>query len=138
MRRQGMNWITQVKRLAIYLRDDLACVYCGKGIEQEDVRLSLDHIITCHATKIKSRGKRKENNHATNLVTCCYTCNSSRGNDTIGEWAKAIEKMRHLESGKILGDIKELTRRELPRIQARKIIARRGSVAKAIAAMGKK
>jgi hypothetical protein len=136
MRSQGMNWITQEKRLAIYLRDDLACVYCGKGIEQEGIRLSLDHIVTCKAAKAK--GKRKENNHQTNLVTCCYSCNSSRGSDPIQVWAKFVEKMHHLESGKILGDIKELTRRELPRIQARKIIARRGSVAKAIAAMGKK
>ena len=30
---QGMNWIRQDKRLAIYLRDGLACAWCGNGVE---------------------------------------------------------------------------------------------------------
>ncbi len=42
---QGMNWITQKKRLAIYLRDGMACAWCGKGVE-ENMTLSLDHLKT--------------------------------------------------------------------------------------------
>lgn len=34
-RTQGMNWIRKDKRLAIYMRDGMACVYCG---------LTLDHL----------------------------------------------------------------------------------------------
>ncbi|KKK72946.1 hypothetical protein LCGC14_2898780, partial [marine sediment metagenome] len=30
---QGMNWIRPEKRLAIYLRDGLACCYCGATVE---------------------------------------------------------------------------------------------------------
>jgi hypothetical protein len=67
---QGMNWIRPVKRLAIYLRDGMACCYCGAGVEQ-GAKLTLDHL------KAYSNGG---SNNATNLVTCCAICNSSRGN----------------------------------------------------------
>jgi 5-methylcytosine-specific restriction endonuclease McrA len=40
---QGMNWIRQEKRLAIYLRDGLACGYCGDSVEN-GAKLSLDHL----------------------------------------------------------------------------------------------
>ena len=40
---QGMNWIKPAKRLALYLRDGLACAYCGDGIE-DGIRLTLDHL----------------------------------------------------------------------------------------------
>ena len=66
---QGMNWITQKKRLAIYLRDGLACAYCGASVET-GAQLSLDHLIP------HSEGGT---NHESNLVTCCSRCNSSRG-----------------------------------------------------------
>lgn len=42
-RSQGMNWIRPTTRLAIYLRDGLACVYCGQALE-DGVQLTLDHI----------------------------------------------------------------------------------------------
>lgn len=67
---QGMNWIRPEKRLAIYLRDGLACCYCGDAIEQ-GATLTLDHIVA------HSRGGRNE---AANLVTCCKRCNGARGN----------------------------------------------------------
>jgi hypothetical protein len=41
---QGMNWISQHKRLAIYLRDGLACCYCGDSI-MEDAKLTGEQII---------------------------------------------------------------------------------------------
>jgi len=75
----GMNWIRQEKRLAIYLRDGLACVYCGAALET-GAQFSLDHL-TPH-----SQGG---NNQPTNLVTCCSRCNSSRRNRPIAEFAQA-------------------------------------------------
>ena len=46
---QGMNWLRPEKRLAIYIRDGLACAYCGEGIE-DGATLTLDHLIpTCKA-----------------------------------------------------------------------------------------
>ena len=43
----GSKWIRPDKRLAIYLRDGLACAYCGDSVE-EGAKLSLDHL-TCHS-----------------------------------------------------------------------------------------
>ena len=32
-RTHGMNWLPKARRLAIYLRDGLACAYCGASVE---------------------------------------------------------------------------------------------------------
>jgi len=78
---QGSKQIRLQKRLAIYLRDNMSCVYCGVGIEQDDsIRLSLDHITP------RSKGG---SNSKTNLVTCCGRCNSSRGYRTFRDFAIA-------------------------------------------------
>lgn len=69
-RPQGRKWIRDAKRLAIYLRDGLACVWCNLGVEQ-GVRLSLDHW-----RPTVSGGT----NEARNLVTACHQCNSRRQN----------------------------------------------------------
>ena len=69
----GMNWIRQEKRLAIYARDGFACVYCGKTAE-DGTKLSLDHIIPA------SHGG---NNEANNLITACVNCNCKRGDTDI-------------------------------------------------------
>ena len=56
----------------MYLRDGLACAYCGKGVEafNNGNRLTLDHL------KPRSDGGQNE---TTNLITCCLSCNSRRG-----------------------------------------------------------
>ena len=64
-----MNWIRKEKRLAIYLRDGLACAYCGESVE-DGAKLTLDHL------KAHNHGG---SNDADNLVTCCHRCNSARG-----------------------------------------------------------
>lgn len=65
---QGSKWITPVKRLAIYHRDGLCCVYCGSTVE-EGAFLTLDHITPCELGG---------SNEATNLITACRSCNSSK------------------------------------------------------------
>ena len=75
---QGMNWIRPEKRLAIYLRDGLACCYCGESVEN-GAKLTLDHIIP------HSQGGK---NDAINLVTACHRCNSSRGDRTVYQFAE--------------------------------------------------
>lgn len=72
-RKEGGKWIKQNMRLAIYIRDDFSCVYCGS---QEN--LSLDHV-----TPYSKGGDDKHNN----LVTSCCRCNSSRGNKSIFDFA---------------------------------------------------
>lgn len=84
-RYQGSKWIRPEKRQAIYLRDGEKCVYCG-----QEERLTLDHL-----RPVQKGG----NNGATNLVTCCLSCNSKRGNKSWKAFAteeaiRKIEKTR--------------------------------------------
>lgn len=120
----GMNWIRQEKRLAIYLRDGLACVYCGAKVE-EGAKLSLDHVTP------DSKGGT---NDATNLVTCCSRCNSSRGNRSISKFAAAVASyLNHGATAEdIIKHVRRTTKRILPMAEAKTLIARRGSVAQAL------
>lgn len=123
---QGMNWIRQDKRLAIYLRDGCACVYCGATVEAGAV-LSLDHVVAHSKT---------ENNDAANLVTCCKRCNDSKGARSTPKFAAAVAAyMNHgvtVES--ILAHVRNCQRRSLApyREEAKALIARRGSAAAAL------
>ena len=121
-----MNWITPHKRLAIYLRDGFACCYCGLAIE-DGVRLTLDHLRP-HA----SGGSNKE----TNLVTCCHTCNSSRG---ARSWklfaAKVAGYVNHgVTDAQIIAHIDTTRRRKLDPAAAKAMIDARGGFSSALAA----
>ena len=75
----GGKWIRPEKRLAIYLRDEFHCVYCGQNLHNADAfNITLDHV------KTRSAGG---NNSETNLITACRSCNSARGDKKINEWA---------------------------------------------------
>jgi 5-methylcytosine-specific restriction endonuclease McrA len=113
---QGMNWVRQTTRLALYLRDGLACAYCGVSAE-DGGQLTLDHI------KPHSKGG---DNHTSNLVTCCHQCNTKRGNKSVAKFAQ--DRADH---------VRKCARRELKqyRQEARTLIARRGSVARVLASI---
>lgn len=72
----GGKWLRTNKRLAIYLRDGLSCLYCGSGVE-DGVRLQVDHY-----RRVQDGG----GNRASNLVTACARCNNSKNNLTIRQW----------------------------------------------------
>jgi len=83
--RHGMHWIRDEKRLALYMRDSFACLYCGAGVEDEGVMLSLDHV------------RHRGGNHHTNLVTACMDCNGAKGWKSLNTFLKrlpAAEKVR--------------------------------------------
>ena len=122
---QGMNWIRQEKRLAIYLRDGLACAYCGAGVES-GAQLSLDHLIPHSAGG---------SNHETNLVTCCSRCNSSRGDRPVEEFAQGVAAyLNHgVTADEIVAHVEDCRHRPLPRAEAKQMIARRGSAARVLA-----
>jgi len=119
-----MNWIRPEKRLAIYLRDGLACCYCGEAVE-DGAKLTLDHITPY------SRGG---SNEATNLVTCCHRCNSSRGNRSWRKFAGAVaEYLNHgIKADDIIGHINNARRRVLDISAAKELIARRGGFSAAL------
>lgn len=123
-RNQGMNWITPKKRLAIYLRDGLACVYCSASVEQ-GTKLSLDHL-----TPSSKGGSNKE----TNLVTCCSRCNSSRGDRPWRKFAGTVAS--YVNNGSttetITTFVTKTTRRALPLAQAAELIASRGGFVAAL------
>jgi 5-methylcytosine-specific restriction endonuclease McrA len=74
--KNGSKWIRPEKRLAIYSRDGFCCVYC----RAED-KLSLDHL------QPRELGGSHE---ATNLVTCCVSCNSARKDQAMRVWLKVL------------------------------------------------
>ena len=123
---QGMNWITPCKRLSIYMRDGLACCYCGEGIEQ-GAKLTLDHLV-CH--------KDGGTNEASNLVTACHRCNSSRGSRPWVKFAKQVAGyVNHgVTAGQITRHIRSTVKRTLDVNAAKEMIARRGGFSQALAA----
>jgi hypothetical protein len=79
---RGSKWITPVKRLAIYLRDEFRCVYCGRDLHDAHPReLTLDHLTP--------RCKGGSNEH-TNLITACLNCNSRRQHRGVTQWLRAV------------------------------------------------
>jgi hypothetical protein len=122
---QGMNWIRPEKRLAIYLRDGLACCYCGEGIEQ-DAKLTLDHV-----RPYKSGGS----NEPTNLVTCCHRCNSARGSRSwkVFAWQVANYINHGATAEQIIDHITASRKRSIDVAEAKAIMARRGGFSAALA-----
>lgn len=125
---QGMNWISQTSRLALYLRDGLSCAWCGDSVEN-GAQLSLDHL------KPHIKGGT---NQVTNLVTACKRCNSSRGDRPVTRFAEACAAyLDHSLTGKqIASHVRKQAAKDLTpyRAQARQMIAERGSAAKVLAA----
>lgn len=121
----GMNWIRQEKRLAIYMRDGLACAWCGHTVE-EGAKLTLDHL-TPHC--------KGGSNHETNLVTSCKRCNDSRGARSIKVFARAVaEYLNHgITAKEILSHVVACAARALDKDAAKEMIERRGSAAKVLA-----
>ena len=117
-RHQGMNWIRPAKRLAIYLRDGLACVWCGTAVETGE-GLTLDHL-RCY-----SHGG---GNEAANLVTSCRRCNSSRGTRSVAGFARVVaEYLDHgVQPESIVAHIGRTRRRTLDMTAAHAMMARRG------------
>jgi len=116
---QGSKWIRRERRLAIYMRDGLACAWCGASIE-EGATLSLDHIVP-HA--------KGGSTQSDNLITACRKCNSSRGDRLVIEFCKAVaDYLDHdVTADQIEDHIYECLERPVNIAQARQIITRRGS-----------
>lgn len=120
---QGSKWIRREKRLAIYMRDGMACCYCGEGIE-DGAELSLDHL-RCNA--------RGGSNHETNLVTACKRCNTARGTRPVRTFCHAVaEYLGRTDGQTIERYVRNSSRRALDVAAAKALIAKRGSWAAAL------
>jgi 5-methylcytosine-specific restriction endonuclease McrA len=73
------QWIRAESRLAIYLRDGMACVYCLADLHGADPRdITLDHLVA----KVDGGSNKPEN-----LVTACRSCNCSRQDTPLNRFA---------------------------------------------------
>jgi hypothetical protein len=125
-KRYGMNWIRQEKRLAIYLRDGLACAYCSESAE-DGASLQLDHVLPV---------EKGGTNVAANLVTACARCNQAKADRDLAEFVRATaEYLDHgVDALAIHEHVLDCLKRTLPMDDAKNLIALRGSAAKALAA----
>lgn len=122
----GGNWIKPARRLAVYLRDGLACVYCGAAVE-DGAQLSLDHL------KCNVHGGGNEN---TNIVSACRRCKSSRGTRSVRAFCRVVAAyLNHgITAETIERHVRACAKRALPLDEAKQLLSRRGSVTAAIAA----
>lgn len=122
--KSGSKWIRPERRLALYLRDGLACCYCGEGLEQ-GAQLTLDH---CQA---HSKGG---SNASSSLITACRRCNSSRGARPVATFARTVAEYlgRGTDPAAIVAHVAACRRRVVPIAEAKNLIARRGSYAAAL------
>ncbi len=113
----GSKWIGQERRLAIYLRDGMACCWCGATLE-DDTRLTLDHVIPV------SKGGNNTNG---NLITSCSKCNTSRGNRSVVEFANAVaDYLNHdTDPKRIITHVNNCRRRVVKIKEAKTLMARR-------------
>jgi len=121
---QGSKWITRERRLGIYLRDGLACAYCGQGLE-DGILLTLDHLVPHIAGG---------SNDSANLVTACRTCNSARAERPIEEFAARVAGyLNHgITAESIVKHITTTTQRPVDLAAAKALIAARGSFRNAL------
>lgn len=73
------QWITKERRLALYIRDNFTCSYCGTVLKDAPAsELTLDHLTP------RSEGG---DNKSENLILACRSCNSARGAKAWREYA---------------------------------------------------
>lgn len=127
----GMNWIRKDLRLAVYLRDGMACMWCGSTLE-DGAQLTLDHV-TPHTNG--------GTNEVSNLVTCCHKCNSVRADRPAAEFAAVTAAyLNHgITAAQIMDAITEHTAKAIKayRDEAKQILSRRPSWQDALSSAGK-
>lgn len=112
-RRSGRtsNFIRKVRRIAIYLRDGFACVYCQRTAES-GVKLTLDHL------KPRAKGGSHK---SSNLVTSCTGCNFCRKNRPLSSWAHIRFAFDGVDG--MLSRIRNARRRKVDLAAARRLLA---------------
>ena len=111
---KGSGWLPRWRRLAIYLRDQFTCAYCGRNLSRANPReVTLDHLTP------QCRG---ENHHESNLVTACSTCNFRRQDRP---WKAWVSEVNPALAPELVARISRLRRRVLNAELAKDILAGR-------------
>lgn len=72
--KRSSDWLTKALRLAIYIRDEFTCAYCGTCLrDARPFDITLDHLDP-RSTTLAPAARRNPKR----LVTACRSCNSSR------------------------------------------------------------
>jgi len=119
-----MNWLPPWRRLAIYLRDGLACCWCGLTIE-DGIKFTLDHAIA------RSAGG---DNSSSNLFTSCLSCNARRSDDDVATFALKLSRdfEGEISASEILSHIFQRTHVPIDAAHAKALIKNRGGFSKAL------
>lgn len=112
---RSSKFVTRLTRLAIYLRDNFVCAYCGVNLASAPPNaVTLDHLTP------RSRGG---SNKPANLVTACARCNFTRKATSVRRYATAAAYAR----------INRVRRRALNKALAKAVLT--GAVPRAVAAL---
>lgn len=110
----GNNWIRRDKRLAIYLRDNFRCVYCGKNLARCAAKLrTLDHVIPV---------TKNGTNEADNLCTACKKCNDAKGDRTAWEYIVIIAQRRGIDADEMVINLLRLLGTPINRELGKKLL----------------
>jgi hypothetical protein len=74
-------------RFEIFKRDNFTCVYCGRNVKDDKIKINCDHV------RPKSK---KGKNVANNLVTSCSDCNGGKGDILLSK--KMLPKASKIKS----------------------------------------
>lgn len=101
------QWIRNSTRERIYHRDGHRCVYCQVSIYDEpEVELTLDHVVP----QVLGGG-----NEVTNLVTACRSCNCSRQDLPVAQFALQLAD-RGRDPKRVAARVRNAQRRKLPKV----------------------
>lgn len=78
--------ISKRVRFEVFKRDMFTCQYCGQ--KAPDVVLHVDHI-----NPVAKGGK----NEITNLITCCFDCNSGKSDKKLSDNSVVVKQQKQLE-----------------------------------------
>ena len=110
----GSKWCRPERRLALYLRDGFACIYCGVNAD-DGAALSLDHVLP------RELGG---SNKGENLVTACVSCNSAKRNLVNREWF-AMLRDKGIDTTSLSKRIRAATKRPVDLDAGKRLLALR-------------
>lgn len=101
-KRQNRQKLLPREKMAIFLRDGLACCWCSESFTVE--QLTIDHVET-----YDDGG----NDKPSNLVTSCRKCNLLRGSNSMFSFAEVVGGYARIRPGLIRFHIKDVMSRDI-------------------------